>query len=42
MVFGSVDYEVDSAVRMDIVGSDIVLFDGKTQKAAGSGRIVFG
>ena len=42
VVFGSVDYEVDSAVRMDIVGSDIVLFDGKTQKAAGSGRIVFG
>ncbi|MCR4577796.1 MAG: ABC transporter ATP-binding protein [Clostridiales bacterium] len=41
VVFGSVDYEVDSKVRMDIVGSDIMLFDQSTQKAVGSGKIVF-
>ena len=41
VVFGSVDYEVDSKVRMDIVGSDIMLFDQATQKAAASGKIVF-
>ncbi len=41
VVFGSVDYEVDSRVLMDIVGSDIMLFDKATQKAAGSGRVVF-
>ncbi|MBO7358204.1 MAG: ABC transporter ATP-binding protein [Clostridia bacterium] len=41
VVFGSVDYDVDSCVRMDIVGSDIMLFDRATQKAAGSGKIVF-
>ena len=41
VVFGSVDYEVDSRVNMDIVGEDIVLFNADTQKAAGVGRIVF-
>ena len=33
VVFGSVDYEVDEAVRMDVTGDDIVLFSAKDRRS---------
>ena len=41
VVFGSVDYTVDAQVSMDVVGSDIVLFDQTNGKNVGVGRLEF-
>ena len=41
VVFGSVDYAVDTKVRMDIVGDDIVLFDKESKKNVGVGSVAF-
>ncbi len=41
VVFGSVDYAVDEAVSMDVVGQNIVLFDGESKKNIGIGSLTF-
>ena len=38
VVFGSVDFPIDSAVNLDIVGDSLVLFDAETGKAVAYGR----
>ena len=40
VVFGSVDYPIDSSVRMDVTGSKIVLFDKESGKNAGVGELL--
>ena len=39
VVFGSVDYAVDTQVKMEITGNSIVLFDGQTSRQAGVGAV---
>ena len=41
VVFGSIDYAVDTPVSLDISGNRIVLFDSQTQKTCGIGRVEF-
>ena len=41
VVFGSVDYPVDTAVRVDITGSSIVLFDKESTRSLGVGSVAF-
>ena len=41
VVFGSVDYPVDTQVRMDVVGDSIVLFDAESKKNVGVGKLEF-
>ncbi len=41
VVFGSLDYQVDAEVRMDIIGDSIVLFDRATLRSVGVGRLEF-
>ena len=41
VVFGSVDYRVDTEVHMDVVGDSIVLFDKENGKNAGVGKLEF-
>ena len=41
VVFGSVDYAVDQVVTMNVVGDNIVLFDGESKKQIGIGSLVF-
>ncbi len=42
VVFGSVDYPIDSAVKLDITGDSLILFDAKTGNsiAYGSAKII--
>ena len=39
VIFGSVDYALDTPVAMDIVGNNIVLFDAETRVNAGIGSV---
>ena len=39
VIFGSVDYALDTPVAMDIVSDSIVLFDAKTGRRAGIGSV---
>ncbi len=39
VVFGSMDYRVDTKVTMDIVGQNIILFDKATRRQAGIGSV---
>ena len=39
VVFGSVDYPVDAAVRMDVTGESIVLFDKASGKRVSVGKL---
>ena len=39
VVFGSIDYAVDTPVNLDISGNRIVLFDGESKKTCGIGRV---
>ena len=39
VVFGSVDYAVDSVVRLSIIGNSVMLFDKATTRSVASGRI---
>lgn len=41
VVFGSVDFAIDSKVTLDIVGNALALFDAETGKAAAFGSAVF-
>ena len=41
VVFGSVDYPVDAGVGLDVVGKDIVLFDGENGKHLSQGALQF-
>ena len=41
VVFGSVDYAIDSKVNLDIIGDALVLFDAETGKAAAFGKAEF-
>ena len=41
VVFGSVDYPIDSTVKMDVIGSHIVLFDKESGTNAGVGELKF-
>ena len=41
VVFGSVDYPIDSAVQMNVTGDHIILFDQETGTNAGVGTISF-
>ncbi len=41
VVFGSVDYAVDEAVSMNVVGDNIVLFDVQTKTQVGIGSLEF-
>ncbi len=41
VVFGSVDYAVDEAVSMNVVGDNIVLFDAQTKTQVGIGSLEF-
>ncbi len=42
VVFGSVDYPVDAAVRMAVTGENIVLFDRESGKSVGVGKLEIG
>jgi multiple sugar transport system ATP-binding protein len=42
VVFGSVDYPVDAAVRMAVTGENIVLFDKESGKSVGVGKLEIG
>ena len=39
VVFGAVDYLVDEEIRLNIIGSSIVLFDGESGKTVGIGKL---
>ena len=39
VVFGSIDYAVDTPVSLDISGSHIVLFDAESKKTCGIGKV---
>ena len=41
VVFGSVDYPIDSAVQMNVTGDHIILFDQETGTNAGVGTLSF-
>ena len=41
VVFGSVDYPIDSTVKMDVTGDHIVLFDKQSGRNAGVGELKF-
>ena len=42
VVFGSVDYPIDSAVNLDVTGDSLILFDAASGKAVafGSAKIL--
>ena len=41
VVFGSVDFPIDSAVELDLTGDCLALFDAETGKALGYGSVIF-
>jgi len=41
VVFGKVDYPAESAVRFDIKGSSVILFDARSRNMAAMGELVF-
>ena len=41
VVFGSVDFPIDSAVKLDLTGDSLVLFDAGTGSALGYGTVQF-
>ncbi len=41
VVFGSVDFPIDSAVKLDLTGDSLVLFDAETGSALGYGAVQF-
>jgi ABC-type sugar transport system ATPase subunit len=41
VVFGGVNYKTDAEVHFDIVGSDVLLFESKSQKLVAAGKLTF-